>query len=176
MTTKPKTRKPAAKTAPKPAPQEVAGEPKREVNEITRLVARWRFLAADQAYQASIAATEKESDRLGGIHLEEEEKIERELATLIPETFEEICKLLDFAIDMAEQGGCDDLEIAMLRNVREGLATAWCSDMKAERKKAVEEAENKMRREVRWVIETKEWKEAQIKEFRAGLAGNREAA
>jgi hypothetical protein len=33
-----------------------------------------------------------------------------------------------------------------------------------------------MRDTVRWAIETTEWKEAQIKEFRAGLAANQKAA
>jgi hypothetical protein len=170
MTTKSKTHKPAAKTvSPKAAPKEETSEPKREVNEITRLVSRWRWLEADQTYQSTNAETEKEAGRLIAVHYDEEKEIERELTTLIPETFEELCCLLTFATDMVEEGGCmvEHAEIDMLRNVRTGLSEAWRNDMEAERKKAVEKAQNEMRHDVRWVIETKEWKKAQIEEFRA---------
>ena len=43
-------------------------EPKREVSEICALVARWNWLDADQEYQALIAETDDESERLGTIH------------------------------------------------------------------------------------------------------------
>ena len=148
MTTKPKTHKaPVAKTiAPKAAVKEVDGEPKREISEIHRLVSRWRWLEADQSYQASIAKTDKESERLIAVHNDEEREIERELATLIPETFEEVCCLLKFATDMAEQGGCmvEHAEIDMLRNVREGLSPAWRDGMKAAREEGVDEGHKDM--------------------------------
>lgn len=140
MTTKPKTRKvPAAKTVtPKAAPKEETGEPKQEISEIRRLVARWRWLEADQTYQSARAETEEESDRLIGIHNDEEKKIERQLATLVPESFLEACSLLDFATDIVAERVPDQCDIDMLRNARTGLLAARRNDMKAERKATVE--------------------------------------
>jgi hypothetical protein len=63
MTTKPKTRQaPAPKTtARKNGAKAAPSEPKREISKIRRLVTYWRFLEAEQAYQAAIAETYKES-------------------------------------------------------------------------------------------------------------------
>ncbi len=152
MTTKPKTLKaPAAKAvSPKPATKEEAGEPKREISEIHRLVSRWRWLAADMAYKAATAPTDKESDASFRIHEREQKEIETKLATLVPQSFSDACCLLEFATDMAEEGGRDDLEIAMLRNAREGLFVARRKDMEAEHAKAFDEAHD----DILWTFNT----------------------
>lgn len=152
MSTKPKTRKaPAAeKIAAAPAPTEASAELKREISDICRLVNRWRFLEADQTYRAAIAETNTESDRLLAIHRDEQREIENKLARLFPESQADARCLMDFAIDMVEEGGRDGLEIAMLRNVQEGLSQAWRKDMDAERVRGIAEA----RRDVAWTFDT----------------------
>jgi hypothetical protein len=45
----------AKRAAPKVAPQQASSEPKRKISEIEKLVARWRFLEAEKAYQDVIA-------------------------------------------------------------------------------------------------------------------------
>jgi hypothetical protein len=86
MTTKPKTRKaPVAKrAAPKAATKQASGEPKREVSEICRLVARLRVLEAEKAYQAAIAGTDEENETLSCQHDNEQDEIEMELSRSIP--------------------------------------------------------------------------------------------
>jgi hypothetical protein len=97
---KPKTRKaPAAKrAASKSATKQAPGEPKRMVSEIQRLGTRWRFLEAEEAYQAAIAKTDEESDALISQHGDEQYEIEKELSRLIPQDFEDVRELLGFAI------------------------------------------------------------------------------
>jgi hypothetical protein len=133
VTTEPKARKPAEKasasalpsrrlgSAPKPASKE---ENQSEISEIQRLVARWNWAEADQLRQADMAPTEDESERLIAIHNDEQEKIEGQLAKLVPKSISEIRRLLEFATDRAEYGGCmaAGAEIDMLRNVKKGLA------------------------------------------------------
>src|SRR5580704_8692128 len=135
MTTKPKTRKAAAakRAAPKAAPQQASGEPKREVSGIRRFVSRWRWLEADQTHRANLAKTKKESERLIVIHNDEQKEIEGVLAQVVPANFLDACYLLEFVTSMVEQGGCmfDHAEIAMLKNVREGLRLAWGGEIKA---------------------------------------------
>jgi hypothetical protein len=105
MTTKPKTRKvPATKAA-----TSTTGKPKREVSEIRTLVSRYKWLDADQNYQATTADTEQESELLIAIHFDEQEKIGRELATLIPESFWDACCLLGFATDLSFVPGSSPL-------------------------------------------------------------------
>ena len=83
MTTKPKPRKRAAKAAPfKPAP---AGTP-REVSEIERLFTRYKWLEADRDYQAEMASTEEESERLMCVPHRELNSIVSQLAELRPNT------------------------------------------------------------------------------------------
>jgi hypothetical protein len=140
MTTKPKTRKaPAVKPAtPKNGATVAPSEPKREVSEIRALVSRWKWLKADADYQATTADTEEKSERLIAIHDAEQEKIEENLATIVPQTFSDVYSLLDFLIDNAERGGCVAVgfEINILRNVGEGLPEARYNEMEAEWEKA----------------------------------------
>lgn len=102
MTTKPKSRKaPAAKrAAPKTATKQASGEPKRTISEIQRLVTRWRFLEAEEDCQAAIAKTNEESDALICQHGDEQDEIEMELSTLIPQDFDEVRELLEHAIKL----------------------------------------------------------------------------
>jgi hypothetical protein len=152
MTVKPKTRKAAAKrAAPKAATKQASGEPKREVSGIRNLVSRWHWLEADQKHRVNLAQTEKESERLIAIHNAEQESIEGALAQVIPANFLDACYLLEFVTSMVEQGGCmfDHAEIAMLKNVREGLRLAWDGEIKAARNAGMEE----MRRTLNFVTE-----------------------
>lgn len=120
MTTKAKTgktRKPAAKaSAPKPAP--ATSENPREVSEIRTLVSRWRWLEADQEYQAQTADTEEKSEKLIIVHNDEQEKIEAALAALVPESMHDIYCLLGFIIERADQFSFQAAEKDMLRNIR----------------------------------------------------------
>jgi hypothetical protein len=160
MTTKPKTRKaPATKpVAVDPAPKKANGEPKREISEIWRLVTRWHWLEADQEYQGSIADTESEWQRIIAIHNDEQRKIERKLATLIPENFEDVGTLLEFATKMGEDGSMvSGADRDMLKNVREGLRMARAHDsvaardkMKAERDKGFAAARDYIHRALEW--------------------------
>jgi hypothetical protein len=151
MATKQKPHKaPAAKTvAPKRAAKEATGEPKREISEIRRLVSRWRWLEADQAYQAATAPTNKDSERLITVHNDEQGEIEERLADLVPDDFYDVCCLLEFATDMVANHVPKQWDIARLRNVRTGLSRAWRNDMEAERAKGIAEA----RRSVTWAFE-----------------------
>jgi hypothetical protein len=126
-TTKPKTGKAAAAKPATPTPKrdDAPGEPKRKISEINRLIARWRLLEADQTYQATIAETEKESERLIASHFDERRGIEERLTELVPQTFSELCQLLEFATDFVANDGCMDDPADMLRNVRAGLSEKW---------------------------------------------------
>jgi hypothetical protein len=150
---KPKTRKaPATKrTTPKAATKQASGEPKREVSGIRRFVSRWHWLEADQTHRANLAQTEKESEWLIAIHNDEQMEIEGVLTQIVPANFSEACYLLEFVTSRVEQGGCmfDHAEIAMLKNVREGLRLAWSGEIKAARNDGMEE----MRRTLNFVTE-----------------------
>jgi hypothetical protein len=88
---KPKTAKasPAKRVTPKAATKQASGEPKREVSEICRLVARWRVLEAEKAYQAAFAGTDEENETLICQHENEQDEIEMELSRSIPQDFDE---------------------------------------------------------------------------------------
>jgi DNA-binding transcriptional MerR regulator len=139
-------------------------EPKREVSEIRRLISRRNWLSADADYQATLADTEEKSERLSAIHNAEKEKIERELATLIPETFWEAMELLEFATKMVEEGGNDNLEIDMLENVRKGFPEIKYNEMMTERAKAREEAIAETRHPVELAFKVGDSIEAKRKE------------
>jgi len=152
MTTKPKPRKAAAAKArhalvgnsasagvTKGATKQAAGDPKREVSGIRRFISRWHWPEADQTHRANLAQTNKESERLIAIHNDEQRDIEGMLAQTVPESFSDACYLLEFVTRMLEGCIAEGSEIAMLKNVREGLRLAWNNDMQAERKKATAE-------------------------------------
>jgi hypothetical protein len=151
MTTKPKTRKvPAAKATPKEA---VSGV-KHEVSEISRLVSRWRWLEEDQIYQAAVAETIEENERLVAIHENELKKIEAKLAVLVPVDSYDACTLLKFATERVDQGHDrgDGTVVSMLTNIQEGLRAARdeermaaCEELKAERAKGFAEAHRSVR-------------------------------
>jgi hypothetical protein len=124
----------------KAATNQASGEPKREISDIERLVTRWRFLEAEEAYQATIAKTDEESNALVCQHMDEENEIEEQLATLVPETFQEVSTLLKFAIDLTEDGPLTNgADVMMLRNAYEGLQSVWCDKGDVERKAAAVE-------------------------------------
>jgi hypothetical protein len=82
------------------------------------LVTHWRFLEAEQAYQAAIAGTDEESEELICEQADEQYGIEMKLSKLIPQDFTEVCELLRFAIDMREGGfRTDEADQRMLRNI-----------------------------------------------------------
>jgi hypothetical protein len=93
-----------------------------------------------------------ESGALLRIHHDEQEEIKRKLATLVPETYQDACCLLEFATEMAAEGCCDDLEISMLKNVLEGLPTAWGAEMEAGREKANKEAIARMFSNIEYAV------------------------
>ncbi len=134
MTTRPKRKAPAKRAAPKAIQKQASGEPKREVSEIQKLVARHRLLRADQIYQSAVAETSKECNALCGKHDDEIREIEDKLVGLIPEDFGSICDLLEFATVVVDKGGmCEKGEVAMLKNVREGLSIVRTKEVVAAR-------------------------------------------
>jgi hypothetical protein len=82
------------------------------VSEIQKCVARHRFLWADQIYQSAVAATDEECDALLGMHEDEIREIEDKLVKLTT---------------------CDKGEVAMLKNVSEGLSLARTKEVVAAR-------------------------------------------
>ncbi|MDQ6870031.1 MAG: hypothetical protein M3178_17375 [Pseudomonadota bacterium] len=148
MTTKPKTRKASAakRATPKAAAKQASGEPKREVSEICRLVARLRVLEAEKAYQAAIAGTDEENETLICQHDNEQDEIEMELSRSIPQDFDEVRELLEFAVGMREAGfRSDGADQMILRNILESLHNVT----EAARNAGMEE----MRRTINFVTE-----------------------
>jgi len=165
MTKKPKTRKaPAAKaSASKTAPAAV--EPKRDVSEIRTLISRWRWLDADQAYQADCAATAEEGERLIAIHFDEQEEIESQLATLVPESFDDSRCLLGFVLENAEgrmlEGAdkecmLEGTDIDMLTNIKDSLWAIWHDGIDKAREETAAETKAQMRDNYRFAIEITE--------------------
>jgi hypothetical protein len=124
MTPKPKTRKaPAKRAAPKAAPKQASGKPKlRTISEVSRLITRWRFLGAEEDYHAAIAGTDEESNALICQHSDEQYAIELELSRSIPQDFNDVRELLQFAIGTFADGyRPDGAGVAMLRNILNSL-------------------------------------------------------
>jgi hypothetical protein len=138
------------RAAPARTRKQTPGEPKRKVSEIRRFISRWHWLEADQTHRANLAKTEKESERLIAIHNDEQEAIESQLTTLVPTNYLDACYLLEFATVLAG-GVCmvEDADVAMLKNVSEGLRLAWGGEIKAARNAGMEE----MRRTFNYVTE-----------------------
>jgi hypothetical protein len=75
MTTKPKTRKaPAKPVTPASVRKQESAAPLREISEISRMVYRWRFLEAEEAYQGNDRRNDDESDSLFCGHEPEQNK------------------------------------------------------------------------------------------------------
>jgi hypothetical protein len=127
MTIKPKTRKAAAakRAASKSAMVKTDGESKSVISGICKLIACWRWLEADRAYIYAITKPEKEADRLVMSHQKEQRDIEVRLSKLVPKNLWQVMHLLEFATEMVEQGGSDDLEVKMLKNAKEGVRLVW---------------------------------------------------
>jgi hypothetical protein len=143
MATKPKTRKaPATKAStPKSAPLAAPTEPEREISEICRLVARWKWLEADQDYQTAIAPRERDADLR---HDAEQERIIAKLRTLVPQDYYELAALFRFVTDEIKMGGslrCDGADFDMLSNIHDALFDVLC----AERKTALQKGMKNMR-------------------------------
>jgi hypothetical protein len=114
MTTKPKTRKaPAKRAAPKAATKQALG--------ICGLIARWRFLEAEEVYLAKIAPDE-ESDAALCKHEREKGGIETKLSRSIPQDYYEASGLLEHAINVMDGGQLTSgADVMMLRHVLESL-------------------------------------------------------
>ena len=127
MSTKSKPGKTAAKSA---ATQndvlaETPKEKPREVSEISRLVSRYKWLSADQEYQGCNAATVAESERLYCIHEGELSQIAKQLAEAEPESFNDVCGLLDFALAEIAAAELPACTVQALKNVREYIGIIW---------------------------------------------------
>jgi len=119
-----------------------------QVSETSKLIARHKFLWADQIYQSNMATTVEESERLR-LHSDEINEIEDKLAELVPESFDDCCNLLAFVTDMDKIGGVrDDLIIDVVENVHEALRPVWRKDMEAERERGCKESIDRARRSV----------------------------
>ncbi len=174
MTTKPKPRKAPAKAAAPAASVKggAFGEQKREVSEIRKLVSRWLWLEADQEHRSDLAKTENESERLLAIHYVEQEAIESQLATLVPESLKDAYYLLKFVTDKA--GGCvlDNAEIHMLKNITASFWHICNAEIDKARKESAAKTKAAVRDSYRWAIETSE----QIDDRAAARKAEREAA
>lgn len=69
------------------------------------------------------------------MHSAEQQRIEVELTTMLPENISEVCCLLDFAMKYAGDSlsTFNDVEIAIPKNVRSGIRQTWRNDLAAER-------------------------------------------
>jgi hypothetical protein len=121
MTAKPKPRKGASKVPPvKPAP---AGTPN-NCSEINKLLARYRFLEADQRHNAAIAETAEESGDAWSAHNKELDRIRDKLASIVPETFSGARDLLLFVLEEVRTCGglhSDETELQIVENVADSL-------------------------------------------------------
>ena len=110
----------------KVTPEKAVSGTKHEVSEIYRLISRWKWLMADQEYQAAVAETIEENERLIAAHENELKKIEHKLVDLVPENIWDAYRFLKFATEMVDRGlnRGDGAIVSMLKNIHEGLRTA----------------------------------------------------
>jgi hypothetical protein len=126
MTTKPKTRKPAAKTV---TPEEFVSLPyDRTTADIRKMIARLRFLEADLRYHAEICDQDMRHLVPNIRHREERDEIMQRLAKAAPDCFDDASALLEFATALAKSSkaidGMDKQIIAMLKNAATGFFKA----------------------------------------------------
>ena len=96
MTTKPKTRTAPAPTAT--APEEIISAPfDNTTNNISKLIARLRFLEADCRYHAAIGDQKTRGVALNVRQREERDEIIKRLAKAVPDCFDDAETLLKFA-------------------------------------------------------------------------------
>jgi hypothetical protein len=121
MTTKPKIQKAAA---PKAAAPE---EPIFDIttNDVSKLIARLRFLEADCRYHAAIGNPSAKDVALNIRHREERDEIMQRIAKTVPGDFWSTKDLLDFATSRLKGRMISDSEVgritAMLKNVGRGF-------------------------------------------------------
>jgi hypothetical protein len=132
MTTKPKTRTAPAATATA-APEAPASAPfDSTTNNISKFIARLRFLEADCRYHAAIGDQKARSVALNSRHREERDEIIQRLAKTVPDCFEDAEKLLEFAISRLKAFKAFDFMheplIAMLKNAGTGFFKARLKD------------------------------------------------
>ena len=125
MTTRSKTRKPAAK----PAMHETFGSLPYDAStaSIPKLIARLRFLEADCQYNAAVFDPVMRHVVLNNRHSEERDEIMQRLAKTVPECFDGAMALLIFATSRVESAKpLDDARptIAMLKHASEGFYQA----------------------------------------------------
>jgi hypothetical protein len=147
MTIKPKTRKtPAKRTAPKAATKQAPGA---QISEICGLIARWRFLEAEEVYLAEISPDE-ESVAAFCKHQREQDEIETKLSRSIPQDFRAVRELLEFAADMIKKGDRPDHGgEMMLGKILESLPEIFSGETEAARNAGMDE----MRRTLNFVTE-----------------------
>jgi hypothetical protein len=100
-----------------------AGTPNNR-SEIDKLLARYRFLEADQRHNAAIAETAEESGDAWSAHNKELDRIMDKLASIVPETFSEARDLLRFVLEEVTTCGglhTDETELRIVENVADGL-------------------------------------------------------
>jgi hypothetical protein len=112
----------------------------RRVSDIQRLVALWRFLEAEQVNQAAIAKTDEEAEALICQHGDEQSEIEMKLSRLLPQDFDDVREILEFAADMIKENDRPDGGgLMMLENILKSLPGVLGNTKEAARKAGMEE-------------------------------------
>jgi hypothetical protein len=88
-----------AKAKPRKAPPKAHAGTPNDCGEISKLLARYRFLEAAQKHNAVIAETVKESEDAWSAHSKELDRIRDKLASIVPERFSEARDLLLFVLE-----------------------------------------------------------------------------
>jgi hypothetical protein len=108
-------------------------------NKIAALASRYRWLEADQDYQAAIEPRDRDA---GLRHEAQQQRIIAELRTKVPKDYFELRALLRIAIDKIKMGQqCDGAESDMLQNAYNALPGV----LRDEKKTAVQKGMKNMR-------------------------------
>jgi hypothetical protein len=127
---------PRKPTKPKARKVPMKGTPQ-DKTEVELLIARHKWLKADQAYQAANAQTDEESEKLIYVHEQELDKIAAKLAARAPTSHRDIFLLLELiALSLKDGFRTDGLDVDIMRNVLDAFYPVWTSELAAEREKA----------------------------------------
>jgi hypothetical protein len=132
MTTNPKTRKNVSKAAPVTSSMTARGTSK-----IRELVARYKWLEADQNYQTAIAPPENDADDR---HYAEQERIISKLRTLVPQNYGELAALFRFALDdikISDGLRSDRADLDMLSNIKDALSNVRYAERETARQEGM---------------------------------------
>jgi hypothetical protein len=99
----------------------------RETSDIYKLAALFKWLLADQEYQLVIAP-EEENERLYLAYENQLKQIAGTLATAEPESSNDICGLLDFALISIDDEIFADFSKKALKNVRENIGVIFSEE------------------------------------------------